>query len=132
MNQSDAYLDALKFDDQGLLPVIAQDAVTKDVLMVAWMNRNAVAETLRTGEAHYFSRSRQTLWRKGEQSGHVQHVKEIRLDCDGDVLLLFVDQVGGIACQTGRSSCFFRVLRDQTWQEDLDVIKDPSEIYKDD
>ena len=88
MNQSNAYLDALKFDDQGLLPAIAQDAVTKDVLMVAWMNRNAVAETLRTGEAHYFSRSRQTLWRKGEQSGHVQHVKEIRLDCDGDVLLL--------------------------------------------
>ena len=75
MNQSDAYLDALKFDNQGLLPAIAQDAVTKEVLMVAWMNRNAVAETLRTGEAHYFSRSRQTLWRKGEQSGHVQHVK---------------------------------------------------------
>ena len=82
MNQSNAYLDAIKFNDQGLLPAIAQDAVTKDVLMVAWMNRNAVAETLRTGEAHYFSRSRQTLWRKGEQSGHVQHVKEIRLDCD--------------------------------------------------
>ncbi|MEK9528135.1 MAG: phosphoribosyl-AMP cyclohydrolase, partial [Gammaproteobacteria bacterium] len=78
------------------------------------------------------SRSRQTLWRKGEQSGHVQHVKEIRLDCDGDVLLLLIDQVGGIACHTGRLSCFFRVLRDQTWQDDLDVIKDPSEIYKDD
>ena len=92
MNQTDAHLDAIKFDDQGLLPAIAQDAITKDVLMVAWMNRNAVAETLRTGEAHYFSRSRQALWHKGEQSGHVQHVIEVRLDCDGDVLLLLVDQ----------------------------------------
>ena len=132
MNQNDAYLDAIKFDEQGLLPAIAQDAVTKDVLMVAWMNRTAVAETLRTGEAHYFSRSRQTLWHKGEQSGHVQHVKEIRLDCDGDVLLLLDRPSGGIACHTGRSSCFFRVFRDQTWQDDLDVIKDPSEIYRDD
>ena len=132
MNQTDAYLDEIKFDDRGLLPAIAQDAATKEVLMVAWMNRNAIAETLRTGEAHYFSRSRQALWHKGEQSGHVQHVKEVRLDCDADVLLFLVDQVGGIACHTGRSSCFFRVLQGQTWQDDLEVLKDPSEIYKDD
>lgn len=126
------YLDALQFNEQGLIPAIAQDASTKDVLMVAWMNREAVEKTVSTGEAHYYSRSRAALWHKGEASGHTQRVAEIRLDCDGDVLLLLIDQLGGIACHTGRKSCFFQQLNGQTWDTDLPVLKDPKEIYSHD
>lgn len=126
------YIDALQFNEQGLIPAIAQDASTKDVLMVAWMNREAVEKTVSTGEAHYYSRSRAALWHKGEASGHTQRVAEIRLDCDGDVLLLLIDQLGGIACHTGRKSCFFQQLNGQTWDTDLPVLKDPKEIYSHD
>jgi phosphoribosyl-AMP cyclohydrolase len=100
--------------------------------MVAWMNREAVEKTVATGEAHYFSRSRAALWHKGESSGHIQRVKDIRLDCDGDVLLLLVDQSGGIACHTGRESCFFLRLSGEHWDTDLPVLKDPKEIYSHD
>jgi phosphoribosyl-AMP cyclohydrolase len=126
------YLEALHFNDQGLIPAIAQDADTQQVLMVAWMNREAVEKTVATGEAHYFSRSRAALWHKGESSGHTQRVKEIRLDCDGDVLLLLVDQSGGIACHTGRESCFFLRLSGEHWDPDLPVLKDSKEIYSHD
>ena len=106
---SDAgWLDRIRWDENGLVPAIAQDATSHRVLMMAWMNREALAETLRTGHAVYWSRSRQRLWRKGEESGNQQRVHEIRTDCDADVILLFIDQVGGVACHTGRESCFFR------------------------
>lgn len=128
------WMDAVKFDGQGLLPTIAQDADTGTVLMVAWMNAQSLAETVATGRAVYWSRSRNKLWRKGEESGHVQLVKEIRLDCDGDVLLLKVEQQGGIACHTGRESCFFQKLTIQeaetSWQTVDPVLKDPETIYK--
>lgn len=128
------WMDAVKFDGQGLLPTIAQDANTGTVLMVAWMNAQSLAETVATGRAVYWSRSRNKLWRKGEESGHVQLVKEIRLDCDGDVLLLKVEQQGGIACHTGRESCFFQKLNiqeaDTCWQTVDPVLKDPETIYK--
>lgn len=104
------WLDRIRWDENGLVPAIAQDAVSHRVLMMAWMNREALAETLRTGHAVYWSRSRQRLWRKGEESGNQQRVHEIRTDCDADVILLFIDQVGGVACHTGRESCFFRRL----------------------
>ena len=108
---SDAvWLDRIRWDENGLVPAIAQDAASHRVLMMAWMNREALAETLRTGHAVYWSRSRQRLWRKGEESGNRQRVHEIRTDCDADVILLFIDQVGGVACHTGRESCFFRRL----------------------
>ncbi len=108
---SDAgWLDRIRWDEYGLVPAIAQDAASHRVLMMAWMNREALAETLRTGHAVYWSRSRQRLWRKGEASGNQQRVHEIRTDCDADVILLFIDQVGGVACHTGRESCFFRRL----------------------
>ena len=123
-------LDAVKFDASGLVPAIAQDAGTGEVLMVAWMDREALEETVRTRRAVYFSRSRARLWRKGESSGHEQRVREIRLDCDGDVVLLAVEQVGGIACHTGRRRCFHRRLADDgTWTETDAVVKDPGEIY---
>jgi phosphoribosyl-AMP cyclohydrolase len=104
------WLDAVKWDAQGLVPAIAQDAATGEILMVAWMNREALEETARTQRGVYFSRSRNRLWRKGEESGHVQNVSEIRLDCDNDVVLLKIEQLGGIACHTGRRSCFFQKL----------------------
>lgn len=128
------WLSAVKFDDNGLVPAIAQDAGRGTVLMVAWMNAEALNETVRTQRAVYWSRSRQKLWRKGEESGHVQHVHEIRLDCDGDVILLSVTQDGGIACHTGRQSCFYQRLEglddDSRWVSVDPVLKDPELIYK--
>ena len=125
------WLNDVQWDDQGLVPVIAQDAATGDVLMFAWMNRDALARTAESGEAVYWSRSRRRLWFKGEESGHVQKVIEIRLDCDNDVILLKIEQIGGIACHTGRRSCFFqKLLSDGHWEAVDPVIKDPKEIYK--
>ena len=127
------WLDTVAWDAQGLVPVIAQEAATGDVLMFAWMNREALAETAASGRAVYFSRSRQRLWRKGEESGHVQQVHDIRLDCDNDVLLLKVTQQGhdpSIACHTGRHSCFYQRLQGQAWQAVEPVLKDPESIYK--
>ena len=122
-------LDEIKWNEAGLIPAIAQDATTNENLMVAWMNREALEETMKTGLAVYFSRSRQKLWRKGEESGHQQVVKEIRLDCDSDVILLKVDQKGGIACHTGRRHCFYKVYDSGEWRTVDPVIKDPKEIY---
>ena len=124
------WLDDIAFDANGLVTVIAQDATTQRVLMVAWANREAVEETARTQQAVYWSRSRGKLWRKGEESGHRQHVRELRLDCDGDVLLYAVEQAGGIACHTGRESCFYRALEDHTWKTVDPVLKDPELIYR--
>ncbi|MEJ5210468.1 MAG: phosphoribosyl-AMP cyclohydrolase [Burkholderiales bacterium] len=123
------WLDEVRFSADGLVPVIAQEAGSGRVLMVAWMNREALARTAATGEAVYWSRSRGRFWHKGEESGHVQKVKEIRLDCDGDVILLTVEQVGGIACHTGRHSCFYRRLEGDHWVSVEPVLKDPSAIY---
>jgi phosphoribosyl-AMP cyclohydrolase len=126
------WLDQVKWDAQGLIPVIAQEASSNDVLMLAWMNREALQKTAEQGRAVYFSRSRGKLWFKGEESGHVQVVHEIRMDCDNDVLLLKVTQRGhdpSIACHTGRHSCFFQVLRGGTWQAVEPVLKDPKAIY---
>ncbi len=123
------WLDQVAFDAAGLVPVIAQQASDRRVLMVAWADRAALAETAEGGYAVYFSRSRGRLWRKGEESGHRQRVAEIRLDCDGDVVLYLVDQEGGIACHTGRASCFFRRLEDGVWREVDPVLKDPEAIY---
>ena len=125
-----SWLADIKFSDEGLIPAIAQDAMSQRILMVAWMNRQALLETANSGQAVYWSRSRQKLWRKGEESGHTQQIREIRLDCDGDVLTLIVDQKGGIACHTGRESCFFRILKDGQWRSVDPVIKSPEEIYK--
>ena len=127
------WLDDVKWDDKGLIPVIAQEQSSGDVLMFAWMNREALAATAQAGKAVYFSRSRGRLWHKGEESGHVQLVHEIRLDCDNDVVLLKVTQLGntpGIACHTGRHSCFFSVLKNNQWQAVEPVLKDPQSIYK--
>lgn len=125
------WLNEVQWDAQGLVPVIAQDAESGKVLMFAWMNREALQRTAETGEAIYWSRSRRKLWHKGEESGHVQKVREIRTDCDNDVILLSVDQVGGIACHTGRESCFFqRHLSDGSWDAVDPVLKDPKDIYK--
>jgi phosphoribosyl-AMP cyclohydrolase len=123
------WLDQVKFDAQGLVTAVAQDASSHRVLMVAFMNRQALEETAQTGWATYFSRSRQKLWRKGEESGHRQRVLELRLDCDGDVVLLQIEQAGGIACHTGRASCFYSVLKDGQWQPVDPVLKDPEAIY---
>jgi phosphoribosyl-AMP cyclohydrolase len=123
------WLDAIKWDEHGLVPAIAQDAYTGRVLMLAWMDRAALAATAETGAAVYFSRSRGRQWRKGEESGHVQRVLEIRTDCDNDVVLLKVEQVGGIACHTGRPACFFQKLVDGRWETVEAVLKDPAEIY---
>jgi len=125
------WFDHVRWDDQGLAPVVAQDAASGRVLTVAWMNRDALAETARRGEAVYWSRSRARLWRKGEESGHVQRVVEVRLDCDADAILLRVEQSGGIACHTGRESCFFRKLEDGRWVSMDPVLKDPKLIYGD-
>jgi len=123
------WLDDLQWDENGLVPAIAQDANSGQVLMVAWMDRQALAETVQTARAVYWSRSRSRLWRKGEESGHVQSVKEVRLDCDGDVVLLKVDQAGGIACHTGRASCFFRRLEAGKWKVTEPVLVEPDQIY---
>ncbi len=124
------WLDEITWNDDGLLPAIAQDFETGEVLMMAWMNREALRLTSEQGRAVYWSRSRQKLWFKGEESGHVQRLHEIRLDCDADVVLLQVEQVGGIACHTGRRRCFFRVLKGGKWQTDEEIIKNPDEIYR--
>jgi phosphoribosyl-AMP cyclohydrolase len=127
------WLDEVRWDAQGLVPAIAQEQGSGDVLMFAWMDRAALSETAQTGRAVYFSRSRGRLWRKGEESGHVQLVHEIRLDCDNDVVLLKVTQTGhepGLACHTGRHSCFFSLLKDGQWQVVEPVLKDPASIYK--
>jgi phosphoribosyl-AMP cyclohydrolase len=125
-----SWIDEVRFDDQGLVPVIAQDAATQRVLMVAWANREALAATAAHGSAVYWSRTRQRLWRKGEESGHQQRVVEVRLDCDGDVVLYAVEQAGGIACHTGRESCFYRRLADDRWEVVDPVLKDPELIYR--
>ena len=122
-------LDQLAFDANGLVPAIAQDAVTHEILMVAWMDRAAFLRTLETGKACYFSRSRKSAWMKGESSGHLQILREVRIDCDGDVLLLKVEQLGGIACHTGRRSCFFRKLENGAWVTEFEPIKSEAEIY---
>ena len=128
-----AWVTEVAFDDQGLIPAIAQDATTNQILMVAWMNAESLAETAQTGRAVFWSRSRKRLWRKGEESGFVQQVREIRLDCDGDVILLKVEQIGGIACHTGRASCFYRRLDtadgSSVWTIVDPVLKDPELIY---
>ncbi len=123
------WMDSLKWNDQGLLPAIAQDIESNEVLMMAWMNREALMLTAETNQAVYWSRSRGKLWRKGESSGHTQVVADIRTDCDADVVLLKVEQKGGIACHTGRFSCFYQKLRDFSWVESEPVLKDPGKIY---
>ncbi len=125
------WLDALAWDAQGLVPAVAQEVGSGRVLMVAWMNREALAETAACGRAVYWSRSRKRLWRKGEESGHVQRVAEIRLDCDADVVLLQVEQLGGIACHTGRHSCFYSRLEGGRWVSVDPVLRDPATIYRD-
>ena len=125
----DNWLNKINWTEEGLVPVIAQEAGTGQVLMFAWMNREALKQTVEGGVAVYWSRSRKKLWRKGEESGHVQKVLSVRLDCDEDVLLLSVEQVGGIACHTGRHSCFFQALEDGQWQAVEPVLKDPALIY---
>lgn len=127
-------LDAVKWNADGLVPAIAQDNSTNEVLMLAYMNRQSLALTISTGDAHYFSRSRQALWKKGETSGHIQHVKELRLDCDGDTVLIRVEQVGGIACHTGRRRCFFKRLESGAWVLTNDgdpVLTSPGSFSKD-
>lgn len=125
-----SWLNDVKWDEQGLVPAIAQDAQTGEVLMFAWMNREALEKTAQLGEAVYWSRSRRKLWHKGEESGHTQKVVEIRTDCDNDVILLKIEQTGGIACHTGRRSCFFNKLEGTAWRDVEPVLKDPKEIYK--
>ncbi|MEK6747691.1 MAG: phosphoribosyl-AMP cyclohydrolase [Pseudomonadota bacterium] len=125
-----SWVDELRWGSDGLLPAIAQDAVSNEILMVAWMNREALQLTVQEGIAVYWSRSRNKLWRKGEESGHTQHVRELRVDCDKDVVLLKVEQVGGIACHTGRRSCFFSKLEQGVWVDALPVLKVPEEIYR--
>lgn len=130
MSVSDNWLSKVNWTEDGLVPAIAQDAGSGDVLMMAWMNREALKRTVETNEAVYWSRSRKKLWHKGEESGHVQKVKEIRLDCDEDVILLKVEQVGGIACHTGRHDCFFKKYENGQWVTTEPVLKDPAEIYQ--
>lgn len=126
---TDAWLDSVNWNQDGLIPAIAQDAKSGRLLMMAWMNREALQLSANLGQAVYWSRSRGKLWHKGETSGHVQHLTEIRLDCDADVIVLQVEQVGGIACHTGRESCFYRVLHEGEWQTVDAVLKDPKDIY---
>ena len=129
-NANEAWLNEVPWNEQGLVPVITQDFSSGRVLTLAWMNREALMKTASSGEAVYWSRSRKKLWRKGEESGHTQKVRELRLDCDADAILLRVDQAGGIACHTGRESCFFRKLEDGRWVTTDPVLKDPADIYK--
>jgi phosphoribosyl-AMP cyclohydrolase len=124
------WLDQVAWNEDGLIPAVAQDAGDGRVLMVAWMNREALAATVARGEAVYYSRSRGKLWHKGEESGHTQKVREVRLDCDGDVVVLAIEQTGGIACHTGHARCFFRRLEDGRWVETEAVLKNPEQIYK--
>jgi phosphoribosyl-AMP cyclohydrolase len=126
-----AWLKKVRWDEHGLVPVIAQEASTGDILMFAWMNRDALARTAELGEAVYWSRSRKKLWHKGEESGHTQKVLEMRLDCDEDVILLKIEQKGGIACHTGRHSCFFQQFDGEDWQAVEPVLQDPETIYQD-
>ncbi len=126
---SEQWLDTIKWTDEGLIPVIAQDDASNKVLTMAWMNREALLATVKQGKAVYWSRSRRRLWRKGEESGYEQIIKDIRLDCDNDVLLLRVEQRGGIACHTGRYSCFFQQLQGDRWVAVEPVIKSEQEIY---
>ncbi len=134
MNATVKWLNHVKWDEHGLVPVIAQEAGSNDVLMFAWMNRDALAKTVELGEAVYWSRSRKKLWHKGEESGHIQKVHDIRLDCDADVVLLKVEQVGKIACHTGRHACFFQQFHATDsggeWRSVDPVLKDPDSIYK--
>jgi phosphoribosyl-AMP cyclohydrolase len=127
---TESWLNKVNWTHDGLIPAITQEAGTGKVLMFAWMDREALKLTVETGQAVYWSRSRKKLWRKGEESGHVQKVKEIRLDCDEDVILLTVEQLGGIACHTGRHSCFFQKLESKQWVTDEPVLKNPEEIYR--
>jgi phosphoribosyl-AMP cyclohydrolase len=127
---SQAWLDEVPWNEHELVAAVAQDSSSGKVLTVAWMNRAALQETVRRGEAVYWSRSRGKLWRKGEESGHVQKVRELRLDCDADAILIKVEQAGGIACHTGRESCFFRKLENGKWLTVDPVLKDPAAIYK--
>ncbi len=125
-----AWLDQVAFNATGLVPVIAQQMEDKRVLMLAWADRAALEQTYRSGYATYYSRSRARQWRKGEESGHTQRVREIRIDCDGDVVLYLVDQLGGVACHTGRASCFYRRLEDGVWQEVDPVLVDQGQMYR--
>jgi phosphoribosyl-AMP cyclohydrolase len=127
---SENWLNKVNWSQDGLVPAVTQEAGSGAVLTVAWMNRDALRETVESGEVVYWSRSRKKLWRKGEQSGHVQKLKSVRLDCDQDAILLEVEQVGGIACHTGRHRCFFSRLEGDEWVVTDDVLKDPGEIYK--
>ena len=129
MSGSADWLDEVPWNGQGLVPVVTQDAASGRVLTLAWMNREALAKTVQAGEAVYWSRSRAKLWHKGEESGFTQKVREIRMDCDADTILLLVEQVGGIACHTGRASCFYRRLDNGKWVETDPVLKDPAAIY---
>ena len=126
----DSWLNKVNWAQDGLVPAVAQEAGSGRVLTVAWMNREALQRTVQTGEAHYWSRSRRKLWRKGEESGHMQKVRSIRLDCDEDAILIEVEQIGGIACHTGRHSCFFQKLEAGEWGVSDPVLRDPKEIYK--
>jgi phosphoribosyl-AMP cyclohydrolase len=130
MMKNQQWLDEVKWNTDGLVPVIVEDVSTAKVLMLAWMNREALSLSAETGQAVYWSRSRGRLWHKGEQSGHVQQIREIRIDCDEDAILLTVEQQGGIACHTGRHRCFYRKLQDGQWRIVEPVIKDPAEIYR--
>ena len=126
---SESWLNKVNWAQDGLVPALAQESASGRVLTLAWMNREALQRTVETGEAHYWSRSRKKIWHKGEESGHVQKVKSIRLDCDHDAILLEVEQTGGIACHTGRQSCFFQKLEDGKWVATDPVLKDPQRIY---
>ena len=130
MTDQIAFSKQLKWNEQGLVPAIAQDWQTGEVLMLAWMNVEALELTAREERAIYWSRSRNALWRKGEESGHVQHLKELRIDCDADTVLMKVEQVGGIACHTGRRNCFYRKLEGNQWHTTAPVIKSPEDIYR--
>lgn len=129
-SMSENWLNKVNWSEDGLIPVVTQEASSNLVLMVAWMDRNALKLTIETGKAVYWSRTRKKIWHKGEESGHFQQVKEIYLDCDKDVILLMVEQVGGIACHTGRHNCFFNKLENKQWVVVAPVIKDPKEIYR--
>jgi len=129
VKQQAEYLDAIQWNTDGLVPAIAQDAESGRILMMAWMNAESLQRTVEEGHAVYWSRSRAKLWRKGESSGHQQRIRDIQLDCDGDAIILLVEQAGGIACHTGRQSCFYRSLKDGRWENAEPVLKDPDEIY---